>query len=500
MWQLLDFMECGIRALLFWYLCRDALCFKKKAIKHGRSFFFLLFVLSGFWLGNSRWLNGLLYGDGMYIKRSGVSIVKVFLLMLMCFLLLELLCEGRRIVKSYLALLYVTVIEMAKFGVHGVWSLCMNAYSNWQMNRALENDAAMSAYISSMEILGYVFNLLLMFLYFTVSYLTIRAVLRYRQDLRDADRQGILFLMLSPAVGMAFDVVLRLLFFTKQGESYDFIYDKHSGMYAVIPLMTFLCLLSVIYSSKIYKELMLAQEEKNHMFFYKQQLADMTGHVQDMERLYDGIRAMRHDMNNCIADMEQLFAASMKKGEDATEKKEILPEPLEVEARQYLYRMRNSLDMLSPKYQTGNPVTDVILSRKWQECEKEGIRLESDFLYPQNLGIEAFDLGILLNNALDNAIEACRKCSEYNHRNPLHIRLHSYQKERMFFLHVENDYDSRLLQKEQDMSLRTTKQDKWMHGIGLKNMKSVAGRYFGTVSVEDREDVFVLTIMLQGRT
>ncbi|MDE7017555.1 MAG: ATP-binding protein [Lachnospiraceae bacterium] len=495
MWQLMDLMECGVRACLFLYLCGDAICFKNKYAKQGKYLFFLLFVLSGFWISNSGWLKVLLYGESAVMQKSSASIVKVFLMMLLCFILLSLLCEGRRIVKVYMSLLYETIIEMAKFGVHGVWSFCMNAYSNWQLDKALGDDAAMDAFIFRLTVLGYIWNLLLMLLYFTVAYLTIRAVLKYRQGLEDVDRQGILFLMLSPAVGMAFDVILRCLFFTKEGNGYDFIYDKHSGMYAIIPIMAFLCLLSVIYSAKIYKELMLAEEEKNNMFFYKQQLADMTGHVQDMERLYDGIRAMRHDMNNCIADLEQLFAASKKKGLEMDRQVEAEPGRIESEARRYLYRMRNAMDTLSPQYHTGNPVTDVILSRKFQVCVKEGITLESDFLYPANLGIEAFDLGILLNNALDNAIEACQKCT---HQKPLSIRVHSYQKKPMFFLHIENDCDSALLQKTPDLRFLTTKDDKWMHGIGLKNMRSVVERYWGTMSVENRGNVFVLTIMLQA--
>ena len=288
--------------------------------------------------------------------------------------------------------------------------------------------------------------------------------------------------MLFPAVGMAFDVMLRCLFFTRNGAEYDFIYDKHVGMYAIIPLMNFLCLLSIVYSTKIYKELMQAEAEKNRMLFYKQQLSDMTEHVQDMERLYDGIRSMRHDMNNCIADMEQLFYADK-----------------DAEAGKYLYRMKNALDALTFRYNTGNPVTDVVMNRKWQECESAGIELTSEFIYPERLGIEAFDLGILLNNALDNAIEACRKCAG---KQILHIRVRSYQKGRMFFIHMENDCENSVLLQPKMPSglLVTTKADKWLHGIGMQNMRSVVEQYLGTMSYEMRDDVFILTIMLQGRT
>lgn len=267
----------------------------------------------------------------------------------------------------------------------------------------------------------------------------------------------------------------------------DLIYDRHGGMYAVIPLMTFLCLLSIVYSIRIYEELMRAQEEKNGLYFYKQQLAEMTGHVREMERLYDGIRGMRHDMNNYIADMEQLLVESL--GQENSESLAGL------EARNYLCHMKEALEALTMRYQTGNPVMDVVMNRKWQECEKAGIVLDSDFLYPQKLGIEAFDFGILLNNALDNAIEACMKCGKKS----CAIRVHSYQKGRMFFLRIDNDCDGESIRYTEEKALQTTKEDEWVHGIGLRNMRSVVEQYYGTMNYEIRDDRFFLTIMLQGR-
>lgn len=481
MGQLLDITECAVKALLLLYLCSDMLNWKKRFIKRGKYLFFLLFVVWGFWLSNSAWLNRLLYGEGMAAQKSSTSLIKVILTMLVCFVLLDVFYEGKKLAKAYLTLLYETILELAKFGIHGFWMLFLNVYNDWQINRMMNDVSALEIYVERMQIMGYVWNLSLMLLYSLAAYITIRAVLKYRRDVQSIDKQGILFLMLSPAVGMAFDIMLRCLFFTRKGAEYDFIYDKHVGMYAIVPLMNFLCLLSIVYSTKIYKELMYAEAEKNRMLFYKQQLSDMTGHVQDMERLYDGVRSMRHDMNNCIADMEQLFYAEK-----------------ETEAGQYLYRMKNALDALTFHYNTGSPVTDVVMNRKWQECENEKIELISEFIYPKQLGIEAFDLGILLNNALDNAIEACRKCAG---KQILHIRVRSYQKGRMFFIHMENDCDGGLLPQGSAVSktLQTTKPDKWMHGIGMQNMRSVVERYFGTMTYEVRENVFMLTIMLQGQ-
>lgn len=482
MGKLIDITEYVVRAFLLLYLCSDMISWKKRFSRQGRYLFFLLFVIWGFWLSNSEWLNRLLYGEGMLLQKSSTSLIKVILMMFVCFLLLDIFFDGKKLVKVYLTLLYETILELAKFGIHGFWMLFLNAYNDWQINRMMDDVLALETYMDRIRIMGYIWNLSLILLYFLISYITIRVVLKYRRDVQNIDRQGILFLMLFPAVGMAFDVMLRCLFVTRNGAEYDFIYDKHVGMYAIVPLMNFLCLLSIVYSTKIYKELMHAEEEKNRMLFYKQQLLDMTEHVQDMEQLYDGIRSMRHDMNNCIADMEQLFYADK-----------------DAEAGKYLYRMKNALDALTFRYNTGNPVTDVVMNRKWQECESAGIELTSEFIYPERLGIEAFDLGILLNNALDNAIEACRKCTG---KQMLHIRVRSYQKGRMFFIHMENDCaNSVLLQPKMSSGFPvTTKPDKWMHGIGMQNMRSVAEKYLGTMSYEIRDDVFILTIMLQGRT
>lgn len=481
----IDILEQGIGAVLLLYLCSGMITWKRKYAKQGKYIFFLLFVIWEYWLANSAWLDRLLHGDDMIPKRSSISIVRLALMMAACFLLIDFFYSGSRLIKGYLVLLYETVAELSRFGIHGVWSLFAKAFYDYLTSQLLEGKVpfgTFEGFNNFLVISQYIWQLLLMLLYITVTWLTIRAIRKYRRSMQDITRQGVMFLMLSPAVGMAFSVAMRCIFYKRTGTQVEYIYDRHGGMYAIIPLMTFLCLLSIVYSVRIYEELMRTQEEKSSLIFYKQQLSDMTEHVQEMERLYDGIRGMRHDMNNYIADMEQLLGVGTH--------------PIEPEAEKYLYHMKNALDAMTLKFSTGNPVTDVIMNRKCQECEKEGIDFTSDFIFSEQLGIEAFDMGILLNNALDNAIEGCKKCVGKDRAG---IRVHSYRKGIMFFLRIENDCNEKSVQYTQDNILRTTKEDDWLHGIGLKNMQSVAERYYGTMSYEIRDGVFFLTIMLQGK-
>lgn len=66
-------------------------------------------------------------------------------------------------------------------------------------------------------------------------------------------------------------------------------------------------------------------------------------------------------------------------------------------------------------------------------------------------------------------------------------------------MRIENDCKADAMLYTEEKTLRTTKEDEWMHGIGLKNMESVTKRYFGTMSYTICDEVFVLTIMLQGK-
>lgn len=494
MMYLLDILEYGIRGFLFLYLCKDAIVIKNKYARQGKYIFFLLFVVCSLWIGNSKWLKNLLYGDLENIEKSSHSIVKVILMVLVCYLLLSVFYEGSRLLKLYLALLFETIIELSRFGVHCFWSLGVNACLNWLSEKIVEETIKIDTYSFLIKLLSdFAFPSLLL-LYNVIAWVTIRAIRKYRKNIGDISRQGISFLMLSPAVGMAFVIILRCMFYSRNGSELDYLYDKYQGLYVVVPIMTFLCLLSIVYSAKIYEELMSAQEEKSSLIFYKRQLSDMAEHVQEIERLYDKIRCVRHDMNNYIADMEQLLSLSMH-NETADEAEGGFDKTRCNETEKYLCSMKTALDGLTFRYSTGNPVTDVITNRKYYECEKYGISFTSDFIYPEKLGIEAFDLGILMNNTLDNAIEACKKCENVEKTK---INLHSYNKGRMFFIRIENSCNVKRLAYTPSGELKTDKEDEWMHGIGLKNIKSVVEKYFGTMSYEIKDEVFYMTVMLQG--
>lgn len=485
-----DLAECSVKSWLLLFLCKDNIVLKEKYRSTGKVLFFLQSFLIGYWLSHSAWIDRVLYADASgQMNNSGYSIAKLVVAFCSSYIAMEILYQGRRQAKAYLLLVFYTVQEMTRFTVHSIWSLATKAYIDYLNAKIMAGTIGVEQFLARTGGLQF-FGLLA----FAAGYLAFMHVVfvMYRRHMtepvEELSRQGLWFLMLTPVIAMVFDVSWRISFYSRKGAEIEFLYEKHGSMYVVVPTIAILCLVCTVFSRKIYSELMLSEEQKNNLLFYKQQLADMTAHVKELEQLYEGIRGMRHDINNYVADMEQLLQTGEQNGQ--------MPKQVRQEADGYLRSMQRTADQLSLRFYTGNPVTDVILNRKGQICEQERIVMEGELPFPAQLGIEAFDLGILLNNALDNAIEACRKMPVDSGKV---ISFRGYAKGRMYFLVVQNTYASSLLRTGEG-GLRTTKADRNAHGLGMSNMRSCVEKYYGTMQYDAKDGKFVLTLMLQGRS
>ena len=490
----LDLAEYSARAGLLLFLCKDIIMLKEKYRSVGKILFFLQAFILSFWLSNSPWFNRLLYGEDNIINVSSYSIAKLVITFLCSFAAMDVLYQGPRFAKLYLLSVYYVAQEMVRFTLHSIWSLSTTTYLRGISDKLMDEGLILEEY----ELERYIRVIENTQLYSVIAfslgtwilmYIVFRLYRKYMiMPVTDMNREGIQFLILMPVIGMTFDVSWRITMYYQRGTEIEFLYDRHGSMYIIVPVIATLCLFGIVLSMKIYSELIRSEEQKKNLLFYKQQLSDMTDHVKELEHLYDGIKGMRHDINNYVADMEQL----LQTGDEGDR----MPVQVRKEAEHYLQSMQQAAAELSLQFSTGNPVTDVILNRKGQICAQEGISLEGDLLYPANLLIEVFDLGIVLNNALDNAIEACRKISEERNRE---IRFRGYVKGRMFFLVVENTYDGTMM-RIKDGELLTTKNDEEIHGLGMSNMRSCVEKYYGTMQYEPGENRFSLTIMLQSRT
>ena len=233
-------------------------------------------------------------------------------------------------------------------------------------------------------------------------------------------------------------------------------------------LISIVAILVVIVMFQNWKEM---QEEQRGQELVLNQISDMKKHIEEVEKLYRDIRSMRHDMGNHIQTLEHLVAHNNM--DDATE---------------YLEHLKNEWDEVSPEIKTGSPVIDVILMEKLREAKERQIRFLSDFHYPQNTKLNAFDLSVIMNNALNNCMENVSGDDPY-------ISISSFRKNSIFMITIKNSFGGQLNFGDSDLP-ETTKFGK-EHGMGLNNIRRVARMYMGDISLEQGNEEVILSIMMQ---
>ena len=233
-------------------------------------------------------------------------------------------------------------------------------------------------------------------------------------------------------------------------------------------LISIVAILVVIVMFQNWKEM---QEEHREQELVLNQISDMKKHIEEVEKLYRDIRSMRHDMGNHIQTLEHLVAHNNM--DDATE---------------YLEHLKNEWDEVSPEIKTGSPVIDVILMEKLREAKERQIRFLSDFHYPQNTKLNAFDLSVIMNNALNNCMENVSGDDPY-------ISISSFRKNSIFMITIKNSFGGQLNFGDSDLP-ETTKFGK-EHGMGLNNIRRVARMYMGDISLEQGNEEVILSIMMQ---
>lgn len=281
-------------------------------------------------------------------------------------------------------------------------------------------------------------------------------------------------------------------YFTFNFVSNVYIEDMEKYVWNVHPEYTMLrviyqivSLAAILIAIVIYQKLKEKQQEEKENILLAEQIENTKQHIREVERLYEDIRALKHDMGNHICVLENLFCKLEAETDDFG-----LLENEEKELRNYLSELKVTWCKSMAEIKTGNPVTDVILTQKQKEAKEKGIDFNCKFAYPVNTNINAFDISVILNNAIINATEGTKGC-----KNP-YVSISSYCQKNAYMLEVTNCISKKVEIDNETGFPETTKTDKSSHGIGLANIRKVAQKYYGDVDIRQEENCFTLTVML----
>lgn len=290
----------------------------------------------------------------------------------------------------------------------------------------------------------------------------------------------ICYLGLIPVTGVLFVNVIYRVFISVQGNEVFQLYVRYPMFLLIVPLIAVLFYAGMIIAVMSYQQMVTMQEEKKKYFVEEQQLRSLQERTHEVEQFYTGIRRIRHEMKNHLTNIKGL--AESGRYEDM---------------EQYIAKMDDSLSAFELTVKTGNAVTDVIVNDKKKAADKLGIKFQSEFIYPQSEKYDAYDVGIILNNLLTNALEACEKMDGKER----YIILSGRQKRKFFLIEAKNSFAGEIeYDKNTDLPISTKQSDNSLHGIGLSNVKREVEKYMGDVKIKARKNEFSVTVMLQERS
>ena len=422
-------------------------------------------------------------GVGFFLPKGYTSFwVFVRLAVILCIISVTALVFYRAIGKIALFIIvtFMAVGEMSFFLAHMLFELGNHLFRLWDW--CLENGYSLEFYncVVSITLIGN--QILFCVIGAAVLYFTLR---RFVQDYREKEyavhRTELLFIITPGLTGLMVCTLLRITIDTAENGVPETLYDRYPSLMVIMPVILLLLLFSVMFGVKLFQDMICWNREKSSRIILEKQVSSLQEHMGEMERVYSGIRGMRHDMKNTISLIMQLAAGK------------------EEELKAYLEELNETMDRLEFRFKTGNTVVDTLLNMKYHEIASTvpDLRMDVEGLqFPEKLFIQSYDIGIVIGNALDNAIEACLKVKEPDAE--AFIRISSFQKRELFFLKVENSFDGKVVRKPQNEFSVTDKADRENHRIGLANIKSTTEKYQGTMDFRVKDRVFILSVMMKN--
>jgi len=150
----------------------------------------------------------------------------------------------------------------------------------------------------------------------------------------------------------------------------------------------------------------------------------------------------------------------------------------------YLEKENSLLSETLFYYKTGNETVDAILYIKQKIAESHGITFIINAKVTERCPIVSEHFASILGNLLDNAIEACDK-----EESPfIEVRINEVGE--YSWIIVSNKCTNT------NISLNTSKKNKYLHGIGIHSVKHTVKNYHGDINITTDNQKFDIRIMI----
>ena len=159
------------------------------------------------------------------------------------------------------------------------------------------------------------------------------------------------------------------------------------------------------------------------------------------------------------------------------------------ELQEYIGSYLAELEKAESRKLSENSVLNGVLSYYIIQAEQNGIRVKSDIQVQDSYPFNIMDMTVLLGNAMENAIRACKECPP--ERRCIHVAIRQLKKS--ILIKLEND-----VSEAEDFG-RNQRLVKNIRGYGMESIELVTRKYQGSVEAWKEEERFILRVVINDR-
>lgn len=185
------------------------------------------------------------------------------------------------------------------------------------------------------------------------------------------------------------------------------------------------------------------------------------------------IRKIKHDMLNHFGVLKYLISSKNVDG-----------------ALEYINELQRSVEETSIYFKTGNIIADAVINQKIEEGKADNIKFNVRAMMPERVMITSTDLGALLSNLLDNAIEAVREVE--GNRRIININIHPHNKK--LLIEITNTVAYNPI--NEGKLIRRKKENYKEHGYGMKSIEYVVNKYNGYLKYKYENGEFNIVVLI----
>ena len=178
-------------------------------------------------------------------------------------------------------------------------------------------------------------------------------------------------------------------------------------------------------------------------------------HLDEVRSIHAEMRGYKHDFHSHLQTLRGLLA------EGEYER-----------AAAYIDELDERLQSVDTLLKTGNVTLDAILSAKLAQAKAAKIAITVKATVPEGLTISDTELGIVVGNLLDNAIEACRDISGERF-----LRLYMTMKGKMLYFSMLNSAGEKQVKIGSLFATHKT----GLHGFGLRRAENLIVAHGGWI-------------------